>query len=233
MSIAGPLVSTQDRVVDARGRGRDRAGHHRDHRPGHQHLPFGEARRSPRRRGHCPVTYGNNVFVPLFRTGEVAVFRLDDAALVRRIPVAQAGHSFELFGKDGVLWVNDAASEQALVINDGGVVRRIDKTANAALAIANGVGGGPRTGAPRRRLAARAPRSTAGGASGGSGSGETADRRRRGAGHRHRRRGQQRGAAAAAGAARAPTPASNPTTWPTRSPPTSRSRRASSTSTRS
>ena len=86
------------------------------------------------------------MFVPLFRTGEVAVIRLSDAALVRRIPVAQAGHSFELFGKDGLLWVNDAAADLALVINDGGVVRRVDKSSNAALASANGTGGGSRTG---------------------------------------------------------------------------------------
>ena len=94
-----------------------------------------------------PVTYGANAFVPLFRTGEVGVFRLSDASLVRRIPVAQAGRSFELFGKDGVLWVNDAASDQTLVINDGGVVRRIDKSEGATLASASGVGGGPRTNA--------------------------------------------------------------------------------------
>ena len=121
-----------------------------------------------------PVTYGNNVFVPLFRTGEVAVFRLSDAALVRRIPVALAGHSFELFGKDDLLWVNDAASEQTLVINDGGVARRIDKSANAALTSVSGAGGGPRTGASGDALP-QGSNSTAGGASGGgSGSGENA-----------------------------------------------------------
>ena len=94
-----------------------------------------------------PVTYGANVFVPLYRSGEVAVFRLSDATLIRRIPVAQAGRNFELFGKDGVLWVNDVASDQTLVINDGGVVRRIDKTGGAALTSTPGVGGGPRTNA--------------------------------------------------------------------------------------
>jgi PKD repeat protein len=95
----------------------------------------------------APVTYGANAFVPLFRTGEVAVFRLSDAALVRRIPVAQAGRPFELFDKDGVLWVNDAASDQALVIDDGGVVKRIDKTAGATLASTAGPGGGPQSNA--------------------------------------------------------------------------------------
>ena len=118
-----------------------------------------------------PVTFGNNAFVPLYRTGEVAVIRLSDAALVRRIPVAQAGHSFELFGKDGVLWVNDAAADQALVINDGGVVRRIDKTSNAALASATGIGGGPRTGANGDALPTGSS-SSSGGSSSGAGSGD-------------------------------------------------------------
>ncbi|HUP73384.1 MAG TPA: PKD domain-containing protein [Acidimicrobiales bacterium] len=118
-----------------------------------------------------PVTYGDNAFVPMFRTGEVAVFRLVDAALVRRVPVAQAGNSFELFEKAGVLWVNDAASEQALVINDGGVVRRIDKTAGAALATATGPGGGPRTGATGDALPVGST-PTDGGSTGGAGSGE-------------------------------------------------------------
>ncbi|MEO8694353.1 MAG: PKD domain-containing protein [Acidimicrobiales bacterium] len=121
-----------------------------------------------------PVTYGNNVFVPLYRSGEVAVFRLSDAALVRRIPVAQAGRVFDLFGKDGVLWVNDPASEQALVINDGGVVRRIDKNANAALTSATGAGGGPRTGAAGDNLP-QGTSSTAGGSSNGSGSGDNVE----------------------------------------------------------
>ena len=118
-----------------------------------------------------PVTYGNNAFVPLFRTGEVAVFRLDDAALVRRIPVAQAGNNFELFGKDGLLWVNDAGSDHALVINDGGIARRIDKTAGAPLATANGIGGGPRTGASGDALPVGTT-PTDGGTTGGPGSGE-------------------------------------------------------------
>ncbi len=121
-----------------------------------------------------PVTYGNNAFVPLYRSGEVAVFRLSDAALVRRIPVAQAGHPFDLFGKGGVLWVNDAASDQTLVINDGGVVRRIDKNANAALTSATGPGGGPRTGATGDALP-QSSTSNPGGSSGGQGSGENAE----------------------------------------------------------
>ena len=120
-----------------------------------------------------PVTFGNNAFVPLYRTGEVAVIRLSDAVLVRRIPVAQAGHSFDLFSKEGYLWVNDAASEQALIINDGGVVKRIDKSANAVLASVAGGGGGPRTGASGDALP-QGSTSTADGSSGDTGSGENA-----------------------------------------------------------
>lgn len=74
----------------------------------------------------APVAVGNHVFVPSAERGEVDVFRADDASLLRRIPVAPAGRSFELFAKDGIVWVNDPLGGAA-VVNENRVVVEIDK----------------------------------------------------------------------------------------------------------
>lgn len=75
-----------------------------------------------------PVEVDDRLFVPDHSTGRVVLVDLRTLAVVATtVPVVDAGNPFELLAHDGFVFYNDAATEKAGVIRDGGAAEPIAK----------------------------------------------------------------------------------------------------------
>jgi hypothetical protein len=86
------------------------------------------------RSGHelgAAVVSGGSAYLPDFTTGEVTIIDLATGSEAKALDFGSARESdlfeFDLFEKDGFVWVNDPASSEALVIDASGRVERIEK----------------------------------------------------------------------------------------------------------
>lgn len=74
-----------------------------------------------------PVESARRVFVPNYTTGEVVIVDLDNRKTITTPPLIEPGGTFELLGRDGFVFYNDRASNQAGVIDTDGTLRSVAK----------------------------------------------------------------------------------------------------------
>ncbi|ALG11440.1 hypothetical protein AOZ06_35330 [Kibdelosporangium phytohabitans] len=73
------------------------------------------------------VEAGNRLFVPDFTTGQVWIVDLDKRSVLARPQVLKTARQFQLVSRDGVVFFNDAESDQAGVITLDGTVLNVAK----------------------------------------------------------------------------------------------------------